>query len=130
MRARPQGRRVCAHTRDDVWVVSGSLSEGQGAGRRQRGASRARISRLLGEGESIGEGGEEGGGVRVGVARAAGRSEEAAAASGSKKIGAHGEFPSGGAALPSMSLIPVASEEKRLVITLLGDKPRREATVS
>ena len=56
--------------------------------------------------------------------------EAAAEASGSKKIGAHGEFPSGGAALPSFSLIPVASEQSRLVITLLGDKPRREATIS
>ena len=56
--------------------------------------------------------------------------EAAAEASGSKKIGAHGEFPSGGAALPSFSLIPVASEQSRLVITLLGDKPRRDATIS
>ena len=50
--------------------------------------------------------------------------------SGNSKIGAHGEFPSGGAALPSFSLIPVASEEKRLVITLLGDRPRDAAVAA
>jgi hypothetical protein len=36
----------------------------------------------------------------------------------------HGDFPSGGAALPSWSLVPVASEEDRLIIGFLGDRPR------
>jgi len=37
----------------------------------------------------------------------------------------HGEFPSGGAKLPSFSLIAVRGEEDRLIIQLLGDEPRK-----
>jgi hypothetical protein len=37
----------------------------------------------------------------------------------------HGEFPSGGAKLPSFSLIAVRGEEDRLIIPLLGDEPRK-----
>ena len=41
-------------------------------------------------------------------------------------VNPHGEFPSGGAALPSWSMVPVASEENRWVIGFLGDAPRGE----
>ena len=42
----------------------------------------------------------------------------------------HGEFPSGGAALPSWSFIPIRGEQDRLIISILGDKPRQEAASS
>ena len=38
---------------------------------------------------------------------------------------AHGEFPSGGAGMPNMSLIPVRGEADRLIIPYL-DRPRGE----
>ncbi|KAL1500411.1 hypothetical protein AB1Y20_013068 [Prymnesium parvum] len=36
----------------------------------------------------------------------------------------HGGFPSGGAQLPSLSLITVRGEQDRIIIPFLGDKPR------
>lgn len=42
----------------------------------------------------------------------------------------HGGFPSGGSGLPSFSLVPVASEEKRLIISILGDPPRKTSAVT
>ena len=47
-----------------------------------------------------------------------------------KKGNPHGEFPSGGAALPSWSLIPMRGEEDRLIISILGDKPRQVAAAA
>ena len=38
----------------------------------------------------------------------------------------HGGFPSGGAALPNCSLIPVRGEQDRLILSWLGDRPRGE----
>ena len=38
----------------------------------------------------------------------------------------HGGFPSGGAALPNLSLLPITSEENRLILSLLGDAPRQQ----
>jgi hypothetical protein len=40
----------------------------------------------------------------------------------------HGEFPSGGAGLPSLSLLPVANEQQRLIISIFGDEPRKLPT--
>ena len=37
----------------------------------------------------------------------------------------HGEFPSGGAKLPSFSVLPVLGEQHRLIIPFLGDEPRK-----
>ena len=39
----------------------------------------------------------------------------------------HGGFPSGGASLPSWSLVAVANEQDRWIIDILGDKPCRAA---
>ena len=44
-------------------------------------------------------------------------------------VNPHGEFPSGGAALPSFSLIETRSEEDRLIIEMLGDEPRKSAAL-
>eukprot|EP00656_Telonema_subtile_P025475 TRINITY_DN27553_c0_g1_i1.p1 TRINITY_DN27553_c0_g1~~TRINITY_DN27553_c0_g1_i1.p1 ORF type:complete len:148 (+),score=33.47 TRINITY_DN27553_c0_g1_i1:97-540(+) len=40
----------------------------------------------------------------------------------------HGSYPSGGAALPSLALISVASERERFIVEFLGDLPRQEST--
>lgn len=40
-------------------------------------------------------------------------------------VNPHGEFPSGGAALPSFSFIETRGEADRWIFTWLGDEPRR-----
>ena len=42
-------------------------------------------------------------------------------------VNPHGEFPSGGAALPSFSFVEVRDERSRVIISFLGDAPRKEA---
>ena len=62
------------------------------------------------------------------LAAARGQDMYAEAQASSANSQPHGGFPSGGAMLPSWSLVPVRGEEDRLIFWIFGDKPRESTT--